>query len=53
MEDNRRTWSTELTKEDTYGLTGTEAANLVPVSSCAGSSAYTLLAVSLVFLWDS
>ena len=38
MEDTRRTWPTESTKEDSYGLIETEVAGLGSAGICTKSS---------------
>ena len=42
MEDTRRTWPTESTKQGSHGLTETEAAIMDPALVCTRSSDYIL-----------
>ena len=52
MEDSRRTWPNESTKQESYGLTENEEASTERLAwFCPRASAY-VLSVSLVFLWE-
>jgi hypothetical protein len=50
IEETRRRWATEFTKQGSHGLTETEAANMEPKKICTRSY---VIAVSVVLLWDS
>ena len=50
IEETRRRWATEFTKQGSQGLTETEAANMEPKKICTRSY---VIAVSVVLLWDS
>jgi hypothetical protein len=47
MEDNRRTWPTESTKQGSHGFTEAEVASMMPARDCARSSVYILWLLSV------
>ena len=53
MEDTRRTWPTESTKQGSHELTETKVAITGPAWVCIRSTVLHVMAVNLVFLYSS